>query len=71
MLTDAPERVGALMKTQDDPTLDRIRRARHEISKECGHDPYKLVQYYVELQEQHRDRLVGTRDPVSTGKSAA
>jgi len=59
------------MKTQDDPTLDRIRRARHEISEACGHDPYKLVQYYIELQEQHRNRLVGAHDLSSTGKSAS
>jgi len=57
------------MKTQNDPTLDRIRRVRHEISAECGHDPHKLVEYYIGLQEQHRDRLVGTR--ASAGKSAA
>jgi hypothetical protein len=57
------------MKTQNDPTLDRIRRVRHEISAECGHDPYKLVEYYIGLQEQHRDRLVGTR--AREGKSAA
>ena len=58
------------MKAQNDPTLDRIRRARHEISAACEHDPYRLVQYYIELQEQHRDRLVDTIRPVTTGKSA-
>ena len=57
--------------TQNDPTLDRIRRVRHEISAEFGHDPYKLVEYYIGLQEQHRDRLVGTHAPVPAGKSAA
>jgi len=56
---------------QNDPTLDRIRRVRHEISAEFGHDPYKLVEYYIGLQEQHRDRLVGVHDQVTTGKSAA
>jgi hypothetical protein len=59
------------MKKQNDPTLDRIRRVRHEISAECGHDPYKLVEYYMGLQEQHRDRLVGTRDDATTRKPAA
>ena len=59
------------MKPQNDPTLERIRRVRHEISAECGHDPYKLVEYYMQLQEQHRDRLVRTTEPAHTDKSAA
>lgn len=56
---------------QSDPTLDRIRRVRHEISAECGHDPYKLVEYYTRLQERNKDRLVSIAEPVATDKSAA
>lgn len=59
------------METQDDPTLDRIRRVRHEISAECEHDPYKLVEYYIGLQEQHRDGLIGIRNESTDRKSAA
>lgn len=59
------------MTTQDDPTLARIRRARHEISAECGHDPYRLVEYYMQLQQQHRDRLVSVVEPAAQDKSAA
>ncbi|MFL5537527.1 MAG: hypothetical protein ACJ8J0_00960 [Longimicrobiaceae bacterium] len=59
------------MKTPTDPTLARIRRVRHEISAECGHDPYKLVEYYIGLQEQHRERLVDTGGSATAGKSAA
>lgn len=59
------------MSAEADPTLDRIRRVRHEISAECGHDPRKLVEYYIRLQEQHRDRIVHTPEPVSPDKSAA
>lgn len=60
------------MTTQDDPTLARIRRARHEISAECGHDPYRLVEYYMQLQQQqHRDRLVSVVEPAVQEKSAA
>jgi hypothetical protein len=58
------------MKAPSDPTLTRIRQVRHEISAECGHDPYRLVEYYIELQEQHRNRMVGTPEP-DKGKSAA
>ena len=41
-----------------DPVIDEIRRIRHEISAEHGHDPRKLVEHYVKLQEQYEDRLV-------------
>lgn len=59
------------MKENGDPTLDRIRRARHEISESCGHDPYELVAYYIRLQEQHRDRLVSPAEPPYDQQSAA
>ncbi len=41
----------------NEPTLTRIRKARHRISAQCGHDPQKLVQYYMELQEQSQHKL--------------
>lgn len=42
-----------------DPTIARIREARHRISEKCGHDPKKLVEYYKQLQEEkYSDRLV-------------
>ena len=43
-----------------DPTIDRIRQARHEISREFDHDPRKLVDHYIELQQQYEDRLLET-----------
>lgn len=45
---------------QSDPVIDRIRAARHEISERFGHDTAKLVEHYMELQQQYRDQLVGT-----------
>jgi len=42
-----------------DPVLDRIREARHLISAQCDHDPKKLVEYYMERQRQHPEKLVG------------
>ena len=45
---------------KDDPTISGIREARHRISERCGHDPKRLVEYYMRLQEHHRDRLVTT-----------
>jgi hypothetical protein len=41
-----------------DPLIDEIRAVRHQISEEVGHDPAKLIEYYMKLQERHKDRLV-------------
>jgi len=38
-----------MTKSEEGP-LERIRRVRHEISEEFGHDPRRLVEYYIELQ---------------------
>jgi hypothetical protein len=48
------------MKAKDDPTITRIREARHKISEECDHDPKKIVEYYVKLQRKYQDRIVRT-----------
>ena len=46
------------MKTEDDPTIKRIRDVRHKISEQFGHDSKKLVDHYIELQKQYADRLI-------------
>ena len=43
---------------QDDPAIARVREVRHRISKQFDHDPKKLVEYYMQLQERHKDRLL-------------
>jgi len=48
----------------NDPVVDEIREIRHRISERCNHDPAQLVAYYMKLQEQHRDRLIGSAKPV-------
>jgi hypothetical protein len=53
------------MTPEPDPTLDRIRQVRHEISAEFDHDPEKLVEYYMRLQEERRNRSSGA-PPAST-----
>ena len=35
-----------------------VREARHRISERFGHDPYRLVAYYMEQQKAHPDRLI-------------
>jgi len=51
------------MKTTEDEPIERIRRTRHEISAQHGHDPRRLVEYYVEPQKAHEQRLIDTAAP--------
>jgi hypothetical protein len=46
------------MKQKDDPTIDRIRETRHRISETHGHDPQKIVEYYIELQKKYQRRFL-------------
>ena len=50
------------MKLKDDPAVERIRETRHHISEEQGHDPQKVVDYYVALQQQYDGRLLEKSD---------
>lgn len=44
----------------DDPVIDEIRDVRHHISARFGHDPTRLVAFYMEMQKQYQDRLIET-----------
>lgn len=58
------------MKAKDDPTIKRIREARHQISEECGHDPQKIVNYYAKLQEKYPDRIISdSEEEIIPGES--
>lgn len=46
---------------KDDPVIARIREVRHRISAACGHDPKRLVEYYMKLQREHPERLLKER----------
>ncbi len=52
---------------QSDPVVDEIREVRRRISARFDHDPARLVAYYMELQERHRDRLIDR--PMATERS--
>ncbi len=43
---------------EDDEEIDRVRAVRHRISERFGHNPYRLVAYYMAQQREHQDRLV-------------
>lgn len=59
------------MKPKADPVIDEVREVRHQISERFGHDPERLVAYYMEMQEQYRDRLIRAPQGQPADKSAA
>ena len=54
-----------------DPVIDEIREVRHRISARVGHDPARLVTFYMEMQKQYRNRLIeGAKDSEEKGQPA-
>jgi len=54
-------------ENQGDAVIAEIRAVRHRISERAGHDPARLVAYYIELQRRYQERLIGppaTEPPV-------
>lgn len=49
-----------------DPVIDEIRKVRDEISRECGYEPRKLVDYYKRLQKEELSGS-GKRRPAAQG----
>jgi hypothetical protein len=43
---------------QDDLAIVHVREVRHRNSQQHAHDPKKLVEYYLQLQEKYKDRLL-------------
>jgi len=43
---------------KNDLTIAQIRKTRHQISERFNHDPKKIVEYYIEQQKKHGDRLL-------------
>ena len=50
---------------EGDEEIASVRAVRLRISERFGHDPYRLVAYYIERQRQHEDRLVPAPEPES------
>lgn len=57
------------MVDEGDEEIARIREVRHQISEQFGHDPYRLVAYYMELQKEHPEKLVLAPDLEVAAKS--
>ncbi|MEP7119952.1 MAG: hypothetical protein ABJE95_03535 [Byssovorax sp.] len=43
---------------KNDPTLEAVRKARCDISREQGNDPARLIHHYTELQARFKGRLI-------------
>ena len=54
---------------RDDPTIERIRSARHDVSEANQHDPKKVVEYYRRLQEHYKGRLLHHPGALVSNKS--
>lgn len=53
-----------------DPTIDEIRRVRHEISAKFDHDIGRLVEYYMKLQDEEQDREAVELSALKTDKAS-
>ena len=49
------------------PVIDEIREVRHCISARFGHDPTRMVAFYMEMQKQYQDRLIETTQSAALG----
>ncbi len=57
------------MNSQPEPILDpdddeiaQVRAIRHRISARFGHDPFRLVAYYMERQDNLQERMIRAAD---------
>lgn len=62
------EKIEPMLVDEGDEVIARIREARHQISEEFGHDPYRLVAHYMELQKEHPEKMVPAPDSEIVGK---
>jgi Mg-chelatase subunit ChlI len=49
-----------MQQNPSDPVIDEIREIRQRISARFDHDPERLVEYYQQLQQKYKDRLIDT-----------
>jgi predicted house-cleaning noncanonical NTP pyrophosphatase (MazG superfamily) len=63
------EEIEPMLVDEGDEEIARIREVRHRISEQFGHDPYRLVAYYMELQKEHPEKLISAPDSEVVGKS--
>jgi hypothetical protein len=54
-----------------DPAIDEVREARRRISARFDHDPARLIDHYIKMQDEHRERLFKEPVPTVSRKSVA
>jgi len=62
------EKLEPPLMDEGDAEIARIREVRHQISEQFGHDPYRLVAHYMELQKEHPGKLVPAPHSEVAGK---
>jgi len=62
-----PQRRPRPILEDGDEEIARVREVRHRISERFGHDPHRLVAYYIGRQQEHQDRLVRAPDARTPG----
>jgi hypothetical protein len=60
-----------MTQERSDPVIDEVREIRQRISARFGHDPVRLVAYYMELQDRHRNRLIDCSKAPDRGDESA
>jgi hypothetical protein len=59
------------MTMKNDPTIEEIRRVRHELSETFQHDPKQLIKFLQEQEKLHSERLIHFRcNPQQNEKAA-
>lgn len=56
---------------QTDEAIEEIRRVRHEISEEFGHDTQALLDHYRSLEQRYQHRLLKTGSDSRSEKGEA
>ena len=49
--------------------LEEIRRVRHAMSEEIGHDPNRIVEYFSQIQKRNASRIVDLADQGPLGRT--
>ena len=63
------EKLEPMLVDEEDEEIAQIRQVRHQISEQFGHDPYRLVAHYMELQKEHPEKMIAAPHVEVAGKS--
>ena len=59
------------MNDELDVTIAQIRQVRHRISERLGHDPRRVIAYYMELQQLYAERILPAEAETSPDQNAS